>query len=430
MRRRTPRVCLVSPAHVWVNPRLVKEADALSAAGYDVVVGYRADARWGCERDDALLAGKPWAWTRFDCTRESGRPWLTAALRQKAALHAVRRGLTSDRLDAEAYCRAYPRMVRWAAAQEADLYIAHTQPALPIAAEAARRTGAAYAFDCEDLLAEEVSDGGLAPWRRALIERIEARWLPSAAYASATSRPMKEYLERRYALANVPYWHNSFPLHETAAIAPPDRRPRDETRRLAWMSATIGPHRGLEDIFAALALDAGAWELRLFGNLPEEQRWWMDGLRRALPERARVVIQPLPRPADVMPALAACDVGLATDPNDCLNRSLTVCNKVCLYLQAGLAVLASNTPGQASVVDGPRRVGLLYEPGDAEGAAAALRRLRDEETLRAMQREAWDAGQRTYNWDVEGRVFLAAVEGALGGGPPASRAFEAVPQRA
>ena len=33
-----PRICLISPSHVASNPRLVKEADALHAAGYDVHV--------------------------------------------------------------------------------------------------------------------------------------------------------------------------------------------------------------------------------------------------------------------------------------------------------------------------------------------------------------------------------------------------------
>ena len=32
------RICLVSPSHVASNPRLVKEADALHAAGYEVHV--------------------------------------------------------------------------------------------------------------------------------------------------------------------------------------------------------------------------------------------------------------------------------------------------------------------------------------------------------------------------------------------------------
>jgi hypothetical protein len=32
------RVCLISSVHPWVNPRLVKEADALSDLGHEVFV--------------------------------------------------------------------------------------------------------------------------------------------------------------------------------------------------------------------------------------------------------------------------------------------------------------------------------------------------------------------------------------------------------
>ena len=35
-------ICLVSPGHVASNPRLVKEADALCAAGFHVLAHHRA----------------------------------------------------------------------------------------------------------------------------------------------------------------------------------------------------------------------------------------------------------------------------------------------------------------------------------------------------------------------------------------------------
>ena len=68
----------VSPAPVWVNPRLVKEADALHEAGYDVVAGYRADGP--ADRDDAILGVKPWRWHRVDVARDR-QPfrWMRAA---------------------------------------------------------------------------------------------------------------------------------------------------------------------------------------------------------------------------------------------------------------------------------------------------------------------------------------------------------------
>ena len=145
-------VCLLSPAPLWVSPRLRKEADALFAAGYDVVVGYRADGE--TTRDDELLSRKPWRWHRVDVARRRSQArWARAAARQRGAELAVRAGVAAARR--AAYCRADNALYDWAVSSASGTYIAHTQPVLAVAADAARRTGAAFAFDCEDLLAEE-----------------------------------------------------------------------------------------------------------------------------------------------------------------------------------------------------------------------------------------------------------------------------------
>ena len=61
-----------------------------------------------------------------------------------------------------AYCRGDDALTEWAVRQQAALYIAHTQPVLSVAAHAAGERGVPFAFDCEDLLAEEAADGGRA----------------------------------------------------------------------------------------------------------------------------------------------------------------------------------------------------------------------------------------------------------------------------
>src|SRR5687767_12186805 len=64
------RVCLISSVHPWVNPRLVKEADALAAAGHDPVVVTKSVDEWAEARDVRLLASKRWPSVRIDLRRE------------------------------------------------------------------------------------------------------------------------------------------------------------------------------------------------------------------------------------------------------------------------------------------------------------------------------------------------------------------------
>lgn len=388
------KVCLVSPAPIWVNPRLRKEADALHAAGYEVVVGYRLDG--DAARDDAILATKPWTWYRLDLNRRrSPVQWFMSALRERLA-----------RGDAEAYCRGYPTLLHWAIAQRADLYIAHTQPALAIAAEAAAATGARYAFDCEDLLAEETADGLRSTARREMIRRLERRYLPGAAYVSATSQPMADHLVKQYGLTRTHVWHNCFPRSELAGLVPPSARPKGEAIDLVWMGATIGHGRGLEDVFTVLPRLDRSVRLYLYGNLLDSHRDWLATLGD------RVTVRPLPPATDVMSTLARHHIGLTPDRADSLNLSLTICNKFFLYLQAGLALIATDLPGQMSVLGPHPEVGAAYHPGDTDALTAILRALTDRATLSARQHAAWDLGCTTYSWDIEQRLFLDAVREA------------------
>ena len=58
------KVCLVSPGHLSSNPRLVKEANALAEAGYQVHVIYGNSFPPARMRDEAVLARAEWQVTR------------------------------------------------------------------------------------------------------------------------------------------------------------------------------------------------------------------------------------------------------------------------------------------------------------------------------------------------------------------------------
>jgi glycosyltransferase involved in cell wall biosynthesis len=180
------------------------------------------------------------------------------------------------------------------------------------------------------------------------------------------------------------------------------------------MSATIGRGRGLEDAVRALALLPGHVRLTLYGRvLPLFDRE-LHTLVAELGLGARIAIRPIPEPLAIMPAIARADIGLALDPNDCLNRSLTICNKVFLYLQAGTALAATDTPGQREVVADAPGCGFVYQPGDVSALAAHLMPLvSDRARLLEAQTAAWNAGRQRFNWDVEQRTFLTAVRQAV-----------------
>ena len=88
------RICLVSPSHVASNPRLVKEADALHAAGYDVHVV----ASWYFppldKYDLEIYAAAPW--DRTVVYSMTGPRVLLAKLRQRFNRERIRKNLQSS----------------------------------------------------------------------------------------------------------------------------------------------------------------------------------------------------------------------------------------------------------------------------------------------------------------------------------------------
>ena len=94
----TARVCIVSTGQPSTNPRLVKEADALAATGFEVRVIGAHWADWADRADVELLARRPWRAHVIDWRRGSAswRFWMSRA-RHFARAVGVRHA-ASDRI--------------------------------------------------------------------------------------------------------------------------------------------------------------------------------------------------------------------------------------------------------------------------------------------------------------------------------------------
>jgi glycosyltransferase involved in cell wall biosynthesis len=133
--------------------------------------------------------------------------------------------------------------------------------------------------------------------------------------------------------------------------------------------------------------------------------------------RAAVEFHDCVPPAQLPSLLAAHDIGLALEDRSILNRDLTITNKILQYLNAGLAVVATNTAGQREVLAHAPEVGVLVSPDDPANYAAALDRLLSErDRLAARQRAARRLAEQIYCWEREAPRLVALVERALATG--------------
>jgi glycosyltransferase involved in cell wall biosynthesis len=139
----------------------------------------------------------------------------------------------------------------------------------------------------------------------------------------------------------------------------------------------------------------------------------LDG---AVPEswRQRVFIHSTVPNAELLSRIAEHDVGLALETTAIKSRDLTVTNKLFQYLQAGLAIIATDTAGQREVFARRPDIGTLIPPDDPGALARAIEALfTDAGKLGAARAAALSAAEEEFCWEKQQLNLVAAAEAAL-----------------
>ena len=408
------RIVLISGNCLCHNPRVMKAATTLARHGYDVhVLGAWLDADLKA-RDQAMLAQAPF---RFEPVFDATLPgfWRTAAhTRRRARRKAANTmyGLTGwQSRDQLGY--GIGRLLARARAIEADLYIAHSEPAL-YAAWRLMQDGRRAGVDMEDWYSQDLLADARARRPLDLLRRLESELLVKGVYATCPSRVMSAALADAYGGKPPAVIYNAFPAAERATIDGVRKDRRDTgLPSIYWFSQTLGSGRGLEDLIAALPLFDRDVEIHLRGDpAPGMEEW----IRSQTPARwqERVFLHPLVPNEELASRIAEHDIGFAGEQPYCSSRELTVTNKILHYLLGGLAVVASNTAGQREVAMQASGAVTLYEPGNPAGLAQALRTLIDSpESLARAKAAASQAAERTFCWERQEQILLGSIEAAL-----------------
>lgn len=415
------RITIASGNHLCSNPRAVKETEALSAAGFRVCVlggAYAADLK---RRDLKLAKGRPWEFRHaYDLTgNAAARIWLIAQRKFGLLLWSKVRWANPWQIfyGTGKIARAVGRL-------DADLTIVHWEAALPAGIRQLKR-GKAVGIDLEDWFSEDLLPSARSSRPIAMLAAMEERLLSKGAHSTCTSEAMADALVERYHCRRPLAVRNVFPASERNKMDGEwkDRAglsgtnspssPRNETAPVSifWYSQTIGPGRGLEELFDAAALLRGNFEIHLRGDIRSYEAWF-DGMVAAQ-VRAKTRIHTVVDNDELLSRIAEHDVGFAGERPEPPSRDLTITNKFFQYLQGGLAVIASETSGQRQAAREAAGAVVLHKPGDVAALAANLQRLIDDRTLlNNMRAAAWEAGERL-SWENEAGKLVEAVERAL-----------------
>ncbi len=399
------RICLISPAQLATNPRLLRNADGLAAAGHAVTVIYAHHQPRFAPYDAAIRAHARWQARALDfCGTSRGRfRWQVARFRS----HVFRRAF-ARRLDERSLLRNLgyfgPELYHAARSVPADLYIAQQQQTVVPAALAARRVGASYAVDVEDLLTENPSE------QVTQIRAIETRYFAAAAFLSTMSDAAADYLLQQYPTISRPLVLHNCPSLAERDLPPPSARPAAAIPTLYWFGQTVGPHSCAEMVLRALArLKQPAWLVLRGRALPD----YVARLHRMAGELGipdALVIAPPAAPDAMVPLAGEHPVCLGTQPGAQLFHQLAIGNKVCTGILAGAALGLSDTIAHRRLVSNHPGFAFLFRDEDDSALASQLQRLFDDPNrLTQMRETSWRLGESDFNWEVQSRSLVDRV---------------------
>ena len=408
------RILIFTASHLCRNPRVVKEATALGAAGYDVTVLTLSSLEQFELMDRALIASLPFRRVTLDFTMHTPGARLEN-LSHRAATWGARQMLRWLRIERAQALGPAHALLRRALSTPSDLIIAHTE--IPLWAVAALiRAGRPVAVDIEDWYSEDLLFADRCARPLKLLRRAERFALQHALYVSTTSQSLAEALAAANGAPVPMVVRNVFPLQPHSRL---DRPAGGGPPSFVWSSQTIGPGRGLELFFAAWSrMTVPSRVFLIGGEIPSYRE---KILRRLPPERRPLVsFIPFVPPESLPQKLTEFDLGLALEPRWPRNKDLTISNKIFQYMNAGLAVIATDTAGQGGVLRTAPDAGLLVTAHETGELARQLDQLLAEPArLRAMQAAARRAAEEEFCWEREAPRLLAAVDQALttiGGG--------------
>ena len=401
------KIVLISTGQPSTNPRIVKEADVLQAAGFEVTLLYCHFINWATEADKNLLKDVAW---KYKMT--GGSPFQNKVLYAFTRLRfrlarLINNYFGNKMLVAErAQARAYDELLKAAKKIKADWYIGHNLGALSIVVKAATLNGGKAGFDFEDYHRGENNEATKEESDRIIY--LENKYVTQLDYISAASPLIAEKIGEHFPLQknNIITLLNCFPLTQQPAFREKDIT--DRCLKLFWFSQTIGINRGLELLIEAItALNDPDIHLTLAGRCNEDMLNYIKTHANDMFDNIHFagIVQP-----ELLPAFASqYDVGIAIELSVPTNRNICLTNKIFTYLLAGNAIILTETAMQLAF-NNRYHVGESIMVNKRNELIQKIELYKDINILNTQKIFNYKLAQDHLNWEEESKKLLAVIK--------------------
>lgn len=400
------RIVIISTGQPSANPRVVKEATALSNRGYEVTVIYCPMSAWANNFDKQLFLNAPgikWVNAGYTIEKDFWK-YNFSRLRRKfyELINKYASSLSTTKMTG--IFLFAPELRSKAISFSANMYIAHYLGALPAAIEASKKHNGAVVFDAEDFHRGEHPH---SPEQKNYVIETEDRLLPKVNLIITASPLIGEAYKKLYPGQQVLTINNVFSKENLQ-----NRNEANGPLKLFWFSQNIGPNRGLENIVEAMNLLDRDVSLHLLGNILDSDYFQKLMNRSEHPERIHVLKAVAPK--QIFEIAARFDIGIAAEVPYDENRNICLTNKIFTYLLAGNCVLASDTDAQKKFMDQHPGIGLLYKYDNVNDLARKIEILNDNRgLLETYKFNALKLAENEINWEIESEKLVSKINSVL-----------------
>lgn len=367
MRKNTHHLLFLSTLNFTSNPRLYKEVQLALQHNFQVTVLLFKLGNWSDEMEESKLLLLKGATIQYiPAFRKPFLPWLlSTGLEQlfsrlpifnnlfiQALAHSKRTILLLEKLK-EIDCKTV------------SLIVAHNLGALYPAYAKSKNLKVPFGFDVEDYHPGELIKKANPSAEKSRRELLMKKLLPHASYVSYASQLINEATEKLYPIEHKPAVTltvlNSFSQREFSTPAKELKGPVS----FVWFSQNISEGRGLEVILPAMETVKEKVRLTLIGHLKESfsafiQKYSFVEIEHAMPQTL------------LHQRIQEFDVGIASDMSSAdENRKMALTNKMLAYKQAGLFIMATDTPAQVQFLESFPKEGVCTAQ-NKEAASATI----------------------------------------------------------
>lgn len=424
----TDSVCMLVTNPASQDPRVCREAKALTDAGYRVtVIAVQITESDGSEDkvDGYAILRIPHPRLMLRRLKEFS-PALYGALRK--AYRCLTRGGKSE-ADAggtsEESFRPYQvsgigrlrsdcltiidalwinlQLAKSAWREQATIYHAHDLDTLLAGWIVARLRRRPLIYDFHELYTEQFQDGVKSNLWKYVYGCLERHLAGRADLRLTVCNSLGEWLSRQYGVPGSVTVKN-VPEFRAFLRGKPSGGQRE---KVILYHGLYFRNRGLEQLIeSARFLREGRIVLRGYGDWEPYLRNLVGRWR--LEDRVEFAA-PVPM-SELVKAAMQADIGVAPFLPVCLNTRYCLPNKLFEYMMAGLAVVGSDLPEMRKVIVGCD-VGIVCRPNDPQDLANVLNEmLSNEARLESMKQNALRMARTVFNWEIEQQVLLKAYE--------------------